>query len=345
MFCDEPTSGLSATDAELCVRALKLIAKKFGGESQETSICLLSVASAILADQRCRRWTRVRGGCRCLSRDLQSVHLATLSPAAAFSISSSHFATARRGESITPSAVPFWVACGAVLIFVVIHQPRIEVAKLFDSLVLLTAQPGRIVYNGPMKDAVAHWEQVGYPVPPNANPADHFLDMVTPGAPKAEVDKFVAAYKENMAGAVERTVKTALASPGADAMEMLQAEREAMLKFGDVPAITRSVYGVGFCTQLSKVMGRKIWMMKADIAGSVGAILGSKIFFGLMLGTLYFGKGDEQPLGITQLAMVSMLLMMVALGGQSNMVMTAVTLCHVASLAAGLLLLQQWSSC
>ena len=47
-----------------------------------------------------------------------------------------------------------------MLIFVVIHQPRIEVANLFDTLVLLTAQPGRVVYNGPMKDASAHWEQV-----------------------------------------------------------------------------------------------------------------------------------------------------------------------------------------
>ena len=34
LFVDEPTSGLSAADAELCVRALKLIAKKFGGESE-----------------------------------------------------------------------------------------------------------------------------------------------------------------------------------------------------------------------------------------------------------------------------------------------------------------------
>merc|ERR1711939_648269 len=102
-------------------------------------------------------------------------------------------------------------------------------------------------------------------------------------------------------------------------MEMLQAEREAMLQFGDLPVIKRSVYGVGFCKQLSKVMGRKMWMIKADVGGTVGAILGSKIFFGLMLGTLYFGKGDEQPIGFTQLAMVSMLLMMVALGGQSNM--------------------------
>lgn len=36
----------------------------------------------------------------------------------------------------------------------VIHQPRIEVAQLFDELVLMTANPGRAVYNGKMEERV-----------------------------------------------------------------------------------------------------------------------------------------------------------------------------------------------
>merc|ERR1711908_239127 len=58
MFADEPTSGLSSTDAEACVKVMRLLAKKFG-----------------------------------------------------------------------------------ITIIVVIHQPRIEVAKLFDHLMLFTASP------------------------------------------------------------------------------------------------------------------------------------------------------------------------------------------------------------
>mmetsp|Transcript_5366 Transcript_5366/g.20264 ORF Transcript_5366/g.20264 Transcript_5366/m.20264 type:complete len:140 (+) Transcript_5366:381-800(+) len=30
LFCDEPTSGLSATDAERCVRTLRIVAKRLG---------------------------------------------------------------------------------------------------------------------------------------------------------------------------------------------------------------------------------------------------------------------------------------------------------------------------
>merc|ERR1719188_1972697 len=58
MFCDEPTSGLSSTDAEACVKYMRLIAHKYN-----------------------------------------------------------------------------------ISITVVIHQPRLEVTKLFDDLLLLTAQP------------------------------------------------------------------------------------------------------------------------------------------------------------------------------------------------------------
>lgn len=37
-----------------------------------------------------------------------------------------------------------------VLIIASIHQPRREVARLFDELILLTKNPGRAVYQGPM---------------------------------------------------------------------------------------------------------------------------------------------------------------------------------------------------
>lgn len=130
MFCDEPTSGLSATDAELCIRALKTLTVKWG-----------------------------------------------------------------------------------VTILVVIHQPRIEVANLFSHLILLTSQPGRVVYNGRMSEALAHIEKVGYPVPVGANFADHFLDLVTPGAPGAQPEKFRAYYVEHVLPAVRTTCADALENP------------------------------------------------------------------------------------------------------------------------------------
>ncbi len=79
VFADEPTSGLSATDAELCVRAM-------------------------------RRASESKG----------------------------------------------------VTFVVVIHQPRVEVAQMFDHLLLMTANPGRVVYNGPFRAAAAYFTKAGH---------------------------------------------------------------------------------------------------------------------------------------------------------------------------------------
>ena len=264
---DEPTSGLSATDAELCIRALKLIAKRQG-----------------------------------------------------------------------------------LLVIIVIHQPRIEVAQLFDTLVMLTAQPGRMVYNGPMKvrhnrpplsrthlcsqiallmillllciqDAIAHWEKVGYQVPEHANPSDHFLDMITPGAPKAQPEEFVAAYKNGMRSAVDTAVAEALASPGLNAIQILEQERKILVDYGmgeGLPPVKRSVYGVSFCTQLKLVMKRKLWLMKAAPLTSIGSAVIGRAVMGAFLGCMYQGKGVSNPPGVDpapgvpQVMMVGVLLFQVA---------------------------------
>ena len=71
VFADEPTSGLSATDAELCVRAIAAASRKQG-----------------------------------------------------------------------------------VTFVVIIHQPRVEVAAMFDHLTLITSHPGGVVYNGLFSEVV-----------------------------------------------------------------------------------------------------------------------------------------------------------------------------------------------
>ena len=40
-----------------------------------------------------------------------------------------------------------------------------EPGEGFDKLIMLTSQPGRVVYNGPTGKAIAHYAAVGHPVP------------------------------------------------------------------------------------------------------------------------------------------------------------------------------------
>lgn len=228
MFCDEPTSGLSSTDAELCIKALKALTVKWG-----------------------------------------------------------------------------------VTILVVIHQPRIEVARLFSHLILLTSQPGRVVYNGPMSDAILHMEKVGYPVPEGVNYADHFLDLVTPGASGAEPDAFRTYYVDNILPGVRATCDNALQSPRKDIMMLLETEREFYLQFGDCPELRKSPYGVGFCSQVKILLERQIKLSFMD--PTVIGMVGTQAVLGLVIGTLYFGVGQKEPQGMTQMAYFMMFLNMVIL--------------------------------
>lgn len=52
-----------------------------------------------------------------------------------------------------------------------IHQPRSNVVKLFDRLMLLS--DGKVAYYGDAKKAVDHFNQLNYVMPDQQNPADH----------------------------------------------------------------------------------------------------------------------------------------------------------------------------
>ncbi|KAG2438719.1 hypothetical protein HXX76_005264 [Chlamydomonas incerta] len=59
-----------------------------------------------------------------------------------------------------------------------IHQPQAKIFNLFDQLLLLNR--GAIVYQGPAQDALDFFDRSGFPCPLHENPADHFLDVITP---------------------------------------------------------------------------------------------------------------------------------------------------------------------
>jgi ABC-type multidrug transport system ATPase subunit len=63
------------------------------------------------------------------------------------------------------------------IVILTIHQPRTDILALFDRVLLLSV--GKLVWNGPTSDAIQHFEALGFPLPENTNPSDHFLDIIT----------------------------------------------------------------------------------------------------------------------------------------------------------------------
>uniref|UniRef100_A0A6B2KXT8 ABC transporter domain-containing protein n=1 Tax=Arcella intermedia TaxID=1963864 RepID=A0A6B2KXT8_9EUKA len=63
-------------------------------------------------------------------------------------------------------------------IVAVIHQPRYEIFQMFDDIAFLGVG-GRPVYLGPTSEVAAYFKVLGYTCPPNLNPADYYLDVVS----------------------------------------------------------------------------------------------------------------------------------------------------------------------
>ncbi|BCS26628.1 putative ABC transporter [Aspergillus puulaauensis] len=64
-----------------------------------------------------------------------------------------------------------------LIIIVSIHQPSSATFQLFDKLLLLS--DGKTCYYGPVKDVPPYFGGIGYPVPPQTNPAEFILDIVS----------------------------------------------------------------------------------------------------------------------------------------------------------------------
>ena len=60
-------------------------------------------------------------------------------------------------------------------VLLTIHQPRSNILDLFDKILLLSK--GQVVFFGPAKDALEHFDSLGYKCPNLENPADFFLDI------------------------------------------------------------------------------------------------------------------------------------------------------------------------
>jgi len=79
-------------------------------------------------------------------------------------------------------------------IVLTIHQPRSNIFQLFDRLLLLVK--GKLVYFGEAQDAVPYFAKLGYEMPPNYNPADYLLDLLSVTSSDEELSQEVIEQDE-----------------------------------------------------------------------------------------------------------------------------------------------------
>jgi ABC-type multidrug transport system ATPase subunit len=59
-----------------------------------------------------------------------------------------------------------------------LHQPRASIWRMLDSFILL-GPGGRVCYMGSRKDATSYFAKLGYKCPPETNPAEYFIDLMS----------------------------------------------------------------------------------------------------------------------------------------------------------------------
>lgn len=222
VFADEPTSGLSSTDAETVVRAMCVAAKKLG-----------------------------------------------------------------------------------VLFVTVIHQPRAEVANMFDTLLLLTSSPGRMVYNGPFDGAAKYFAKAGYPAPNTCNPADFLLDIITPGAFGEQSNYFAQRYVDVQHQDVEARVAAALSAPKKTAFEVLK-NAYAIQGFA-TSALHESPIAATFSNQFYTLLSRELTMTKRN-KSALRVRYGTAMMQGIIVGCAFYNIASREP--ILQLSFMFMILQM-----------------------------------
>mmetsp|Transcript_23156 Transcript_23156/g.53715 ORF Transcript_23156/g.53715 Transcript_23156/m.53715 type:complete len:294 (+) Transcript_23156:304-1185(+) len=83
-----------------------------------------------------------------------------------------------------------------LIIACTIHQPSTKVYNGFDEVMILSK--GREAFTGNAKDAAPYFDSIGYSLPPNTNPAEHFLDLVNSDfSSPEEVTKILDTWQEH----------------------------------------------------------------------------------------------------------------------------------------------------
>eukprot|EP00602_Paraphysomonas_sp_CaronLab_P006649 CAMPEP_0185035536 /NCGR_PEP_ID=MMETSP1103-20130426/27085_1 /TAXON_ID=36769 /ORGANISM="Paraphysomonas bandaiensis, Strain Caron Lab Isolate" /LENGTH=593 /DNA_ID=CAMNT_0027572661 /DNA_START=1 /DNA_END=1782 /DNA_ORIENTATION=+ len=67
---------------------------------------------------------------------------------------------------------------GECTVICTIHQPQQKIFELFDNLILM--KKGTVFYQGSAFKCIRFMENLGHPLPAGTNPADHFLEVITP---------------------------------------------------------------------------------------------------------------------------------------------------------------------
>ncbi|CAH6778051.1 Abcg8 [Phodopus roborovskii] len=187
------------------------------------------------------------------------------------------------------------LAKGNRLVLISLHQPRSDIFKLFDLVLLMTS--GTPIYLGAAQHMVQYFTEIGYPCPRYSNPADFYVDLTS-------IDR---RSKEQEMATVEKARSLA-----ALFLEKVQGFDDFLWK-AETKELDRVTYAVS--RQISNDFRDLPTML---IHGAEACLMS------LIIGFLYYGH-DTKPLSFMDTAA---LLFMIGALIPFNVILDVVSKCH-----------------
>ncbi|XP_048586783.1 protein white isoform X3 [Nematostella vectensis] len=165
-----------------------------------------------------------------------------------------------------------------------IHQPSSEVYNMFSSLLLIAE--GRTAYFGATRDAIQHFSSLGYPCPPNYNPADYFVHTL-------------AVVPDDRQNCLDRIKAICNAH---DAQKIIHHDKCEDDSFApEEKAISHKKYKASWCRQFRAVMWRS-WLSNQREVLMFRIRIMQSIIIGLLCGLIYLDTDVKEIDGVSNIA-------------------------------------------
>ena len=167
----------------------------------------------------------------------------------------------------------------------VIHQPRSASFARLDDIMLL-APGGRVAYTGPTAGGVVQVSKCGFPCPPQFNPAEWLVDLVSIDTTAAQREAETQSRCTALCDAWEAQQRKALPPPPA---EQSSSAAPAVHDNGKKPAAPLgpfSVFGM-LLRRAWRVASRDVWVNSTRLVAS--------LVLGFAFGGMHHNLGKDQP--------------------------------------------------
>lgn len=166
-------------------------------------------------------------------------------------------------------------------VVVTIHQPRSEIWKLFDNLILLSR--GSPVYSGAMAECLPWFDTQGFEVPAFVNSAEYLIDLaaVDNRSPQLEAESMARVDRLKLAWSQESTKR------------FQRGEHATVTDLRRGMSMHKTKHATPFTRQVLVMTSRTLKTTYRDPMGMVAAIM-QAIIMGLCTGYIFYNLGRDQ---------------------------------------------------